>query len=654
MSPNCDFLFQVCSVPLSARDLEKQTEKEMEKWKRDRPSSTFEPRHRCTGYQMVWAVALQNQQRRERMERETGHLSVPLTRSVSTLSLSPKRWRKGGKVGAGEREGGARVTRHLSMGAKDQRWTEVSFNHSKCVREDEDAETQEPIGKTETEKANLPTLIAEHSEEEPRSPETDASVIREKPQNENQTEETEFRDLTGNHLQPESQSHAPEQKNSRIDAQDETQKHLDANPEPDVEEKVGQSQEDTEKRPHWDTVTEEAENTVQEKHGSTAEVDGLVQTQEDLEPSEHLHSKTEVGEMLVSDHTGSEPSETSLLCFEAAEAIQENVEISLTENAGGEKDETSTQSRITERTPESAASSQDTDDNPPDGKMSSLQTNPPEEPPPEPLEVLGSAGEGRSTETSEGNTVENDFLDFVKQTDSHNEPQGGEVRNSRRSSRSSSDFCIRKSSSSQGSRSGRSLSEDLFTVPQKPSQPPSMESNSGVKHTEPLSNLSGANSVQSPPEVSSVRSAETSRTDQQQETPNPPKGFRLFRKLRGQAPKPPKGAPKIQVPKILIQDFSDGTATEKPVQEYKEEKLNSRERRRRQREQERRTKEEEKLRKKREKEQEKVTEREKRKAQTLGKNVRVQGGKERCDELHPGKHHSHRRKSSTSYAESYF
>uniref|UniRef100_H3D6H7 TBC1 domain family member 10C n=2 Tax=Tetraodon nigroviridis TaxID=99883 RepID=H3D6H7_TETNG len=48
------FIAEVCSVPLSARDLEKQMEKEMEKWKKDRPSSTFDPRHRCAGYQMVW------------------------------------------------------------------------------------------------------------------------------------------------------------------------------------------------------------------------------------------------------------------------------------------------------------------------------------------------------------------------------------------------------------------------------------------------------------------------------------------------------------------------------------------------------------------------------------------------------------------------
>uniref|UniRef100_A0A3B5KXH1 Rab-GAP TBC domain-containing protein n=1 Tax=Xiphophorus couchianus TaxID=32473 RepID=A0A3B5KXH1_9TELE len=105
---------------------------------------------------------------------------------------------------------------------------------------------------------------------------------------------------------------------------------------------------------------------------------------------------------------------------------------------------------------------------------------------------------------------------------------------------------------------------------------------------------------------------------------------------------------RMQVPKILIQDFSDVMPADEPaVQEDAEEKLSSRERRRRRREQERKEKEEEKLRKKKEKEQE----RERRKPQTRGKSF--QGPKEKVTD-DPAKTVSQITRNSVSYAESYF
>ncbi|XP_018524298.1 TBC1 domain family member 10A isoform X2 [Lates calcarifer] len=83
------FIAEVCSVPLSNKDLEKQTEKELQKWRKDKPSSTFDPRGRCYGYRMAWARARQNEEERDRKEREKGNLSVPLARSASTLSAVP-------------------------------------------------------------------------------------------------------------------------------------------------------------------------------------------------------------------------------------------------------------------------------------------------------------------------------------------------------------------------------------------------------------------------------------------------------------------------------------------------------------------------------------------------------------------------------------
>ncbi|KAM7417607.1 hypothetical protein PAMA_017304 [Pampus argenteus] len=142
------FIAEVCSVPLSARDLERQTGKALEKWRKDRPQSTFDPRGRCQGYQMAWARARNNEEERDRKEREKGNLSVPLARSVSTLSLSPSllhKWRKGGKVNAGEWSGGGRVVRHLSMGAKEDwgSFTELSFKKEQGVQEEEDVVSEE-------------------------------------------------------------------------------------------------------------------------------------------------------------------------------------------------------------------------------------------------------------------------------------------------------------------------------------------------------------------------------------------------------------------------------------------------------------------------------------------------------------------------------
>ncbi|XP_071772879.2 uncharacterized protein tbc1d10c isoform X1 [Centroberyx gerrardi] len=144
------FITEVCSVQLSGKDLQKQTEKELQKWRKDRPSSTFDPRGRCYGYRMAWARARKEEEERDRTEREKGNLSVPLVRSASTLSLSPsllsKRWRKGGKGNAGEWEGGGRVVRHLSMGARErgwESWADLNLKKVQCVEEEEDKASEE-------------------------------------------------------------------------------------------------------------------------------------------------------------------------------------------------------------------------------------------------------------------------------------------------------------------------------------------------------------------------------------------------------------------------------------------------------------------------------------------------------------------------------
>uniref|UniRef100_A0A3P8PU68 Rab-GAP TBC domain-containing protein n=1 Tax=Astatotilapia calliptera TaxID=8154 RepID=A0A3P8PU68_ASTCA len=231
----------------------------------------------------------------------------------------------------------------------------------------------------------------------------------------------------------------------------------------------------------------------------------------------------------------------------------------------------------------------------------------------------------------------------------------------RRSSRSSADFCVRKSSTSRSSRLARRLSEDLFTTPQKTS-----ENQPEAKLTESQCNPKAVTSKQAapdllPPAAAAAAAAATTTTEeaptQQQPQPDTPKRFGLFRRLRGEHHKDNKAkkAPKMQVPKILIQDFSDMPGTGNAAEEEAEDKLNSKERRRRRREQERKEKEEERLKKKKEKELEKGKEKERRKPQTRGKSFQVQKEKRSDDAAHPAKTDSQTiHRHSAGYAEAYF
>ncbi|XP_041698920.2 zinc finger CCCH domain-containing protein 13 [Coregonus clupeaformis] len=119
------FIAEVCSVPLSGKDLERQTEKELEKWMKERPASTFDPRGRCHGYRMAWARAREREEERNRKEREKENMSLPPIRLPFLLSLSPsllrKRWERGSKTDTGEWEGGGREGRKVSEEVWEER-----------------------------------------------------------------------------------------------------------------------------------------------------------------------------------------------------------------------------------------------------------------------------------------------------------------------------------------------------------------------------------------------------------------------------------------------------------------------------------------------------------------------------------------------------
>ncbi|XP_064875783.1 mucin-2 isoform X2 [Oncorhynchus nerka] len=120
-----NFIAEVCSVPLSSKDLERQTERELEKWRMERPASTFDPRGRCHGYRMAWARVREREEERNRKEREKGNLSLPLIRSPSLLSLSPsllrKKWIRGSRTDIGEWEGEGRGVRKVSEEVWEER-----------------------------------------------------------------------------------------------------------------------------------------------------------------------------------------------------------------------------------------------------------------------------------------------------------------------------------------------------------------------------------------------------------------------------------------------------------------------------------------------------------------------------------------------------
>ncbi|GAA6225346.1 ecotropic viral integration site 5 ortholog isoform X1 [Lates japonicus] len=905
------FIAEVCSVPLSNKDLEKQTEKELQKWRKDKPSSTFDPRGRCYGYRMAWARARQNEEERDRKEREKGNLSVPLARSASTLSLSPsllhKKLRRGGKGNAGEWEGGAKVVRHLSMGAKEdwRSWNELNFKKVQGVQEEEDVEehkseskltgqTQEKELLEEPEKMdeaqNTPTESAEETvvvkeqieqvetkeeqeeESQPKETEDDKTLseqteetnvetepnqgpaedqtvenipqptehtsdheqaeeldsnsqpqVLEQQDHKGQDQETEVKDAKE---EPEKQASESEHSAAVEENQSEVQKDADADKDDTdeetqvsvdlIEEQViqadvkpeestestdeqqtqegtvtGVSETRTEMSPGSETdnnteaetdlttetetqeevitgtdkssqgdgfdvkyhstesiaETEMKESHTQKETETEEEVEDNAAKQDELETEvvqidleQHADSVTETevetlilsspeciqeeeedtdvdtetkAEIPAADDTVNESSEDATVshCSEkqcdtvASEPEQEKEEVTLTVHSEAQVDtgvdqtqaeETPTETQTNVETadtvapPEKEETSEQAEavnlTTEPDGKTDSVEVSTSEEPAPEePTNqvAMGPLEEEKSSENVQENTVEEDevFISTPNVTDNPNtdsNPQvqskddaPAELNNSgltqapgRRGSRSSGDFCVRKSSSSRGSRLARRLSEDLFTTPQKTSQSQTIPNQPEVKHTESQINPGAVNPTQTPPdaaqssEVASSLSAEvTEGTAAEQEPPTPTKRFGLFRRLRGEQPKKAKekGVQKMQVPKILIQDFSDGTGAGKLVEEEGEEKLSSRERRRRRRERERREKEEERLRKKKEKEMEKERERERRKPQTRGKSFQVQ--KEKGGDDPPqrdSKTGSRTLRHSASYAESYF
>ncbi|XP_043982355.1 trichohyalin isoform X1 [Gambusia affinis] len=299
------FIAEVCSVPLSGKDLEKRTEKELGRWRKDKPSSTFDPRGRCYGYRMAWARTRQQEEEREQKERETGNLSVPLARSASTLSLSPallhKKFRKGGKGNAGEWEPGNKVSRHLSMGAKGD-WSDTVFKKNVQDVKEEDVVSDGQKTETETKAAeekkweenrHLPT---EHKGETVKVEEQTEPLEAgkcEKEESKETGESTVILEKAEESQSVENNSQAPEESNGS-----EQKEELDDTNQPQVLEEQSQESEavdrnETENQKGLQTVsqshiTDEQSNNNNEESGNT-EISSEAENPEKLQNTSQSH-----------------------------------------------------------------------------------------------------------------------------------------------------------------------------------------------------------------------------------------------------------------------------------------------------------------------------------------------------------------------------
>uniref|UniRef100_A0A3P9IDF5 TBC1 domain family, member 10C n=1 Tax=Oryzias latipes TaxID=8090 RepID=A0A3P9IDF5_ORYLA len=772
------FIVEVCSVPLSAKDLEKRTEKELDKWRKDRPTSKFDPRARCHGYRMVWTRAREKKAEKEKTQKTKGNLTLSLARSASTLSLSPsllrKKWRKVGKVSTDDPEGGKKVVRHLSMGERGdwKNWTDLNSELGTSVQEEEEDFISEGNKQqnfftttTEQEKLKTPNPSTEHAgekvivtltppcEEEEKIKTTSQSQVPQEQNYERISQDSEFDKKNKERDKPEADV---EHMASVEDDHAEIQGEAVADPNTEVQENVDTSQIKTDIKQQKEA---EADNVEQ------IQVDTVTQTSEtkdenDLDSEEFSKVKDSAAKDLIKDtqqeqeelttnelkpaFVGQNQSSEALAEMETTETVSQDVIIETSEEPDGNPNESNPELIATEKQRDSQREAESEDDAPkpaspeqrknPDltddaetdpgvaaaqniekfvaefikeiiknvvAELSETQkeacivdqinlnetqgetteenvksvalmegdgvneTAEPEDktseqehtPDLQAVEQLNSqatlsvADRTESTEKVAQNTAaENNVFISTQQThesppdsilqtqdrdpDSRENQADSENRSLekgleyRRSSRSSSDFCMRRSSHSQGSRLARRLSEDLFTSPVKSSRPQCT--------TDPSKPDPGTvDVVKTDVDETSVRL--------QEKQPDNPKGFGLLRRLRGEKPKNTKV--KMQVPKILIQDFSDETVSERLMDGEVEGKINSRERRRRRRENERKEKEEEKLKKKKEK-----LEKGKKKKEAKANSFQVKTENSSGDVAQPAKTGSH----ALTYADSYF
>ncbi|KAI4819243.1 hypothetical protein KUCAC02_004499 [Chaenocephalus aceratus] len=574
------------------------------------------------------------------------------------------------------------------MGAKEdcRSWAELNFKKVQGVQEEEDTVLEEPnklTGSTEQKKLpeepekieirNMPTehveetVIKEQVEitekEETQTKETEESEMCSEQTEETTVETDQTKDQTvENILHPAEQKQGEELDSDSQSQVLEQQSHESKQLEIEVMETNDETEKPVEEIEHAEENLTEIQKDADEDTTTEEETQGSLypgeeqMIQADVKPQESTESQRQVQE--DTEIKSEDEASTVETVTQQQEVIPETDISSQGDAREGKYHSTETLAEThnqeeshtqTETHTEEQAQSQEGNAATQELEAGKKKASPSEEPAPEQPEIqvaMGAVEEEGSPESVHENTAgEDDVFLSTEPIDSSNIKSISQVRDSHlvkeqtepgnsggtevsgnRSSRSSGDLCVRKASNSRGSRLARRLSEDLFIVPEKTSQ-------SKRTPRQPEAKDSAANTTQN------TLSAVTERAVVQP-LPDPPKRFGLFRRLRGEQP---KKAPKLQVPKILIQDFSDGAGLETPGEEEAAEGAREKGERRGEVEEE-----------EREGAGEGERAREKRKPQTRGKGFQVQREKERSEVTQPANTGSQTHRHSVSYTESYF
>ncbi|XP_051715795.1 ecotropic viral integration site 5 ortholog isoform X2 [Ctenopharyngodon idella] len=310
------FIHEVCSVSLSLSDLQKQTEKELEKWKIERPNSTFDPRGRCHGYRMVWERAQEKQKDHEKKERQKGSLIIPLMRSHSSLSPSGlrKKWRKrSSKTDTEEWDGGGRKFSQSLIEESDdeemrrrsvcgivgeQRDKRDRLADELCTHKHKDHNTHPNISVVVSSSIDSDVFEKEHTEASLNQQKDNSAtcVVEETHHNEQDTNQDE--------LSTDTQGHQDEQSIEKDKSQDETNTEAPTNQneqntdkqtcqdEQTVEERTSEPEEST----PIETSQEEDTQTVFSKQEEEIQPDSNIQ--EDEIQSEHCEQQKETEDKL--------------------------------------------------------------------------------------------------------------------------------------------------------------------------------------------------------------------------------------------------------------------------------------------------------------------------------------------------------------------
>ncbi|XP_053735623.1 ecotropic viral integration site 5 ortholog [Synchiropus splendidus] len=537
------FIAEVCSIPLSTSDLEKQTAKELEKWQKDKPSSTFDPRGRCHGYRMVWAQTINHKEEQDRVKRETGNLSVTLIRSASTLSLSPsilERWR-GGKVDSKESKSRGKIIRHFSMGAKDEwtSWRNMKFKNVKSILEEDVV-----MDEHQTQREKPVKLTAAYKHQRVKSKEVEPKLMVAQ----NPSEGTCLNPTAGdvNTKQGSEKEEAGSEPTT-----DESEEQMRAQLEVKAETSDPRGSEETQQRNEDKTETP-LTSEIEHSPSETAAPDSQHHMSDSpAQNTEKSHNQTDLS------------AETQDKAGEKATAQDKPATVSLPEGAE-EHDitaETSHEMKDPERDRKECEEEITTE------HQEVNEENADQSESPEPLE-------SHVALKQEEVPAEPDHHRSDAQTTQQN--GSSNTRNSKRrtSSFSTGDICVRRSFTSAASREARRLNDKLFVNPQ--GKQPTLRQSEGVQITGSHSNM-----AQTPTDTSSEQHLEAARASSR------PQATSVFHRLKGDKTKRKQ---KMKIPKITIQDFSDVAV------QQKEEKLREK-RRRRSRESERRRKEEKQARK---------------------------------------------------------